>query len=141
MNNSVAIPEILRQAKTIAVVGLSANRSRPSYGVAKYMQSQGYRIVPVNPKYSSVLNERCYASLLDIPKFLEIDIDMVNIFRRPDAVLPLVEEAIQIGAKGVWMQEGVIHQGAAEKAKQAGLWVVMDRCLFKDHSHYVQRPF
>jgi predicted CoA-binding protein len=139
MNDQVNIPEILQQAKTIAVVGLSANRSRPSYGVAEYMQSQGYRIVPVNPKYSSILNERCYATLLDIPPSLEIDI--VNIFRRSDAVLPIVEEAIQIGAKGVWMQEGVIHQAAAEKAKQAGLWVVMDRCLFKDHSHYVQKPF
>jgi len=139
MNDQVNLPEILRQAKTIAVVGLSANRSRPSYSVAEYMQSQGYRIVPVNPKYSSILKERCYATLLDIPQSLEIDI--VNIFRRSDAVLPIVEEAIQIGAKGVWMQEGVIHQAAAEKAKQAGLWVVMDRCLFKDHSHYVQKPF
>ncbi|PYV39366.1 MAG: CoA-binding protein [Acidobacteria bacterium] len=137
MNNSVAIPEILRQAKTIAVVGLSANRSRPSYGVAKYMQSQGYRIIPVNPKYSVVLNEQCYASLLDIPK--SIPIDIVNIFRRPEAVLPIVEEAIKIGAKGIWMQEGVIHQTAAEQAQLAGLWVVMDRCLFKDHSHYVQK--
>ena len=137
MDDKVNIPEILRQARNIAVVGLSADRSRPSYGVAKYMQSQGYRIIPVNPKYTTVLSEQCYASLLGIPKSLPIDI--VNIFRRPDAVLPIVEEAIQIGAKGIWMQEGIIHPTAAEKAKRAGLWVVMDRCLFKDHSRYVPK--
>ena len=131
----VNIAEILRKAKTLAVVGLSANPSRPSYEVARYMQIHGYRIIPVNPKYSSILNERCYANLTEIPRSIAIDI--VNIFRRPEAVPPIVEEAIQIGAKGIWMQEGVVNITAAVRARQAGLWVVMDRCVFRDHSRYV----
>src|SRR5882672_7642495 len=134
-DNIVNIAEILRTAKTLAVVGLSANPSRPSYEVARYMQTHGYRIIPVNPKYSRILNERCYANLTEIPRSATIDI--VNIFRRPEAVPPIVEEAIQIGAKGIWMQEGVVNIVAAEKARQAGLWVVMDRCIFRDHSRYV----
>ena len=132
--NIVNIAEILRKAKTLAVVGLSANPSRPSYEVARYMQIHGYRIIPVNPKYSSILNERCYANLTEIPRSVAIDI--VNIFRRPEAVPPIVEEAIQIGAKGIWMQEGVVNIVAAVRARQAGLWVVMDRCIFRDHSRY-----
>lgn len=130
----VNIAEILRKAKTLAVVGLSANPSRPSYEVARYMQIHGYRIIPVNPKYSSILNERCYANLTEIPRSVAIDI--VNIFRRPEAVPPIVEEAIQIGAKGIWMQEGVVNIAAAVRARQAGLWVVMDRCVLRDHSRY-----
>jgi uncharacterized protein len=129
------IAEILKQARTIAVVGLSADPSRPSHAVSRYMQAHGYRIIPVNPKYSSVLNELCHPSLTKIPSPASIDI--VNIFRRPEAVPPIVEEAIQIGAKGIWMQEGIVHIAAAEKARQAGLWVVMDRCIFRDHSRYV----
>jgi uncharacterized protein len=135
MDTNLSIAEILKQARIIAVVGLSADRSRPSYGVARYMQTHGYRIIPVNPKYSRVLNEPCYTKLTEIPQ--SISVDIVNIFRRPDAVLPIVEDAIQIGAKGIWMQEGVVNPVAAEKARQAGLWVVMDRCIFRDHSHYV----
>jgi len=135
MNMNLGIAEILKVARTIAVVGLSADPSRPSYGVTQYMQAQGYRIIPVNPKYSSVLGEPCYAKLTEIPQ--SITVDIVNIFRRPDAVPPIIDEAIQIGAKGIWMQEGVINVVAAEKARKAGLWVVMDRCIFRDHSRYV----
>ena len=135
MDAKLNIAEILKQARTIAVVGLSADPSRPSYGAAHYMQTQGYRIIPVNPKYLSILDEPCYPKLTEIPKSVAVDI--VNIFRRPEAVPPIVEEAIQIGAKGVWMQEGVVNVVAAEMARQAGLWVVMDRCIFRDHSRYV----
>ena len=135
MEVNLSIAEILKQARTIAVVGLSANTSRPSYSVTRYMQSHGYRIIPVNPKYSSVLGEPCYAKLTQIPRSIAIDI--VNIFRRPEAVVPIVEEAIEVGAKGIWMQEGVVNLLAAEKARNAGLWVVMDRCIFRDHSRYL----
>ena len=135
METKLNIAEILKQARTIAVVGLSANPSRPSYSVTQYMQSHGYRIIPVNPKYSAILGEPCYAKLTDIPR--SITVDIVNIFRRPDVILPIVEEGIQIGAKGIWMQEGVVNVVAAEKAREAGLWVVMDRCIFRDHSRYV----
>ena len=125
----MTIDEILKSAKVIAVVGLSGNKFRPSYGVAQYMQEQGYRIIPVNPAESEVLGEKSYASLLDIPG----PIDIVDIFRRPEFVPALVEGAIQIGAKCVWMQEDVVHEEAAEKARAAGLSVVMDRCILKDH--------
>jgi len=129
------IEEILKQARTIAVVGLSADPTKPSHQVSKYMQSHGYRIIPVNPKYSRVLNEPCYARLSDIAPGTTVDI--VNIFRRPEAIPPIVDEAIRIQAKGIWMQEGIVHIEAAEKARQAGLWVIMDRCIFRDHSRYV----
>jgi len=124
-----AIDELLRSARTIAVVGLSSNRFRPSHGVSKYMQSQGYRIIPVNPRETEVLGEQAYADLESVPE----KIDIVNIFRRPDAVPPIVESAIRIGARVVWMQEGVWHPEAAERARAAGLYVVMDRCILKDH--------
>ena len=129
------LAKLLRETKTIAVVGLSSDSSRPSHRVASYLQEQGYRIVPVNPNCREVLGEKAFPSLLQIPK--ETRIDLVNVFRRPDAVVPIVEEAIQIGARGVWMQEGVIHSVAAQMAERAGLWVVMDRCLMIEHSHYV----
>jgi len=129
------LAKLLRETKTIAVVGLSPDSSRPSHRVASYLQEQGYRIVPVNPNCRKVLGETAFPSLLQAPK--EITIDLVNIFRRPDAVLHIVEEAIQIGAKGIWMQEGVIHSMAAQMAERAGLWVVMDRCLMIDHRYYV----
>ena len=129
------LAKLLRETKTIAVVGLSPDSSRPSHRVASYLQEQGYRIVPVNPNCREVLGETAFPSLLQVPK--EITIDLVNIFRRPDAVLHIVEEAIQIGAKGIWMQEGVIHSMAAQMAERAGLWVVMDRCLMIDHRYYV----
>lgn len=129
------LAKILREVRTIAVVGLSSNPSRPSYRVASYLQTKGYRIVPVNPNCREVLGETAFPSLLQVPK--GITIDLVNIFRRPDAVLAVVEEAIQIGARGIWMQEGVIDPRAAKMAERAGLWVVMDQCLMIEHNYYV----
>ena len=123
------IAEILQGAHTIAVVGLSSKRHRPSYGVAVYMQSAGYRILPVNPNETEVLGERSYARLEDLPE----KVDIVDIFRRSEEVPAVVESAIKIGAKAVWMQEGVVHEVAGERARQAGLVVVMDRCILKEH--------
>ncbi len=123
------VTELLRGAKTIAVVGLSDNPMRPSYGVSAYMQSQGYRIIPVNPQLDSCLGEKAYASLLDVPE----KIDIVNIFRRPEFVEEIVEQAIQLNVPAIWMQEEVIHEEAAEKAREAGIFVVMDRCILKEH--------
>lgn len=120
---------LLRNAKTIAVVGLSGSRWRPSYGVSEYMQSVGYRIVPVNPHESEVLGEKAFATLDEVPGA----VDIVNIFRQPQFVPEIVDAAIRIGAKGVWMQEGVIHEEAAQRARAAGLEVVMDRCILKEH--------
>ncbi len=123
------IMEILKTSRTIAVVGLSAKPFRPSYGVAEYLKSVGYRIIPVNPKEAEVLGERSYARLEDIPE----KVDIVDIFRRSQFVPEVVEAAIRIGAKAVWMQEGVIHPEAGERARQAGLVVVMDACILKEH--------
>jgi uncharacterized protein len=120
---------LLRSAKTIAVVGLSPRRSRPSYGVSEYMQSQGYRILPVNPNETEILGEKCWATLDEIPE----RVDIVDVFRRSECVPEIVDAAIRIGARGVWMQEGVIHEEAAEKARAAGLEVIMDRCILKEH--------
>jgi predicted CoA-binding protein len=128
----MTVQELLRSSRVIAVVGLSSKKFRPSYGVAEYMQREGYRIVPVNPHETEVLGERAYARLEDIPE----RIDIVDIFRRSEFVAPIVESAIQLGAKGVWMQEGVEDEAAAEKARQAGLFVIMDRCILKEHSRY-----
>jgi uncharacterized protein len=124
-----AIPEILRESRTIAVVGLSHKRYRPSHGVAEYMQSVGYRIIPVNPREVEVLGEKSYPDLESIPE----PVDIVDIFRRSEHVPALVESAIRIGAKTIWMQEGVVHEEAARQATAAGLAVVMDRCILKDH--------
>ena len=121
--------QILKSAKTIAVVGLSGNPFRPSYGVSEYMQAMGYRIIPVNPKESEVLGEKCYPTLDDIP----VPVDIVNVFRQSHFVPEIVDAAIRIGAKAVWMQEDIIHEEAAQKARDAGLAVVMDRCILKDH--------
>ena len=129
------IRELLLQTRSIAVVGLSRNPARPSHEVASYLLTHRYRVVPVNPNYDQILDQRCYPSLSDIPATLQID--MVNIFRRPEAVPGVVEEAIRIGAKTIWMQVGVIHPQAAEEARQAGLTVVMDRCLMVEHQYYV----
>jgi hypothetical protein len=123
------IAELLRTSKTIAVVGLSGREHRPSYGVSEYMQSAGYRIIPVNPTETEVLGEKCYARLEDIPE----KVDIVDIFRRSEFVPEIVESAIRIGARSVWMQEGVIHPAAAERARQAGLFVVMNACILKEH--------
>ena len=124
-----AIYELLARARTIAVVGLSNRPVRPSHGVALYMQTQGYRIIPVNPTISQALGERSYPSLLDVPE----KIDIVNIFRRPEFVEEIVEQAIQLKIPAVWMQEEVIHQKAAQEAEKAGLFVVMDLCILKEH--------
>lgn len=125
----MSIPEMLRNSHTIAVVGLSSKRFRPSYGVTEYMQRAGYRIIPVNPHEREVLGETCYATLDDVPEA----VDIVDIFRRPEFVPEIVETAIRKGAKAIWMQEGVIHEEAAARAREAGLEVVMDRCILKEH--------
>jgi predicted CoA-binding protein len=123
------IAELLRNAKTIAVVGLSNDPMRPSHGVSAYMQSHGYRIIPVNPQVESCLGERAYPSLLEVPE----RIDIVNIFRRPEFVEEIVDQAIQLKVPAIWMQEDVIHEKAAEKARQAGIFVAMDLCILKEH--------
>ncbi len=125
----MTIEEILRCSKTIAVVGLSPNPMRPSYDVAHYLQEQGYRIIPVNPTVEEVLGERSYPDLSAIPE----RVDVVDIFRRSEEVPAIVEQAIQIKAPVVWMQEGVIHEEAAAKAREAGLSVVMDKCMRTEH--------
>jgi uncharacterized protein len=123
------IADLLKRAKTIAVVGLSNSPLRPSHGVAAYMQTQGYRIIPVNPKIHGALGEKSYPSLLDVPE----KIDIVNIFRRPEYVEEIVDLAIQLRVPAVWMQEQVINEKAAEKARRAGIFVVMDRCILQEH--------
>ena len=128
------IADLLRRAKTIAVVGLSGNPLRPSHGVSAYMQSHGYRIIPVNPRIEECLGEKAYASLVDIPqKDVPEKIDIVDIFRRPEFVEEIVDQAIQLKVPAIWMQEDVIHEKAAEKARKAGIFVVMDRCILKEH--------
>jgi predicted CoA-binding protein len=121
--------EILNFSRVVAVVGLSANRNRPSYQVASYLREQGYRIIPVNPAEKEILGEPCYPDLVSVSE----SIDVVDIFRRSEDVLPIVEEAIRIGAKAVWMQEGVMSEEAANRAGEAGLRVVMDKCIGKEH--------
>jgi predicted CoA-binding protein len=123
------VTELLRHARTIAVVGLSCDPLRPSHGVSAYMQGQGYRIIPVNPQIDSCLGEKAYGSLLEVPE----KIDLVNIFRRPEFVEEIVDQAIQLKVPAIWMQEDVIHEKAAEKARQAGIFVVMDRCILQEH--------
>lgn len=124
--------QILRDNRTIAIVGLSGNPFRPSHYAAIYMIAEGYNIIPVNPHEKEILGRKCYASLLDIPEKVEI----VDIFRDPAAVPPIVEEAIQITAKVIWMQLGVIHEAAAARAKAAGLQVVMDACVKIEHPRF-----
>jgi hypothetical protein len=124
------VAEILEKYKTLAIVGLSSKRTRPSFGVASYMKNHGYRIIPVNPHEASVLGEKASASLDEIGEAVEV----VVIFRRPECVPEVVEAAIRKQAKVVWMQEGIIHEGAAQHARAAGLEVVMDRCILKEHA-------
>jgi uncharacterized protein len=123
------VSQILQTSRVIAVVGLSNRQHRPSYGVARYLQSAGYRVIPVNPSETEVLGEKCYARLEDIPEH----VDIVDIFRRSEFVPEIVESAIAIGARAVWMQEGVMHPEAAERARVAGLLVIMDMCILKEH--------
>ena len=123
------IKKILTESKTIAVVGLSPREDRPSYRVASYLKSKGYRIIPVNPNAQEILGEKSYPDLRSIPE----NIDIVDIFRKSEDVPPVVDEAIQAGAKAVWMQEDIVNEPAAQKARSAGLLVVMDRCMLKEH--------
>jgi uncharacterized protein len=123
------IGELLKRTKTIAVVGLSDSPLRPSYGVSAYMQSHGYKIIPVNPSIKGSLGEKSVPSLAEI----EEKIDMVDVFRRPEYVPELVDEAIRLKVPAIWLQEDVIHEEAAEKARQAGIFVVMDKCILKEH--------
>ena len=123
------IGQLLKKSRTIAVVGLSDSPLRPSYGVSAYMQSQGYRIIPVNPVIRGALGEKAVASLADVKE----KIDIVDVFRRSEFVPAVVDEAIRLQVPAIWMQEGVIHEQAAAKARQAGIFVVMDRCILKEH--------
>ena len=129
INDPEVIDEMLSATKTIAVVGLSSDVSRASNSVSRYMQSHGYRIIPVNPNETNVLGEKAYASLEDVPE----KIDLVDVFRRSAAAGHHIDEAIRVGAQGVWLQEGVIDEDAARRALAAGLGVVMDRCILKEH--------
>jgi uncharacterized protein len=131
LSESDAITQILKSGKTVAVVGLSSQCMRPSYGVAQYLQSAGYRIIPVNPNETEVLGEKSYVRLQDVP----VPVDIVDIFRRSVFVPEIVDAAIQIGARCVWMQEGVVHAEAAQRAKRAGIFVVMDKCTLKEHAN------
>ena len=129
MDDINTLRRILHECRTLAVVGLSADWFRPSYFAAKYMQEHGYRVIPVNPKYESILGEKCYRSLHDIPE----KVDLVDIFRKSNDVMPIAEEAIAIGAKVLWQQLGVKNEAAAAKARAAGLEAVMDRCVKIEH--------
>ena len=124
---------LLREVKTIAVVGLSPNVARPSYRVSRAMQGFGYRIVPVRPAVSEVLGEKAYARLSDIP----FEVDLVDVFRNPDDVGPIVDECIALGVKRLWLQDGVVNEEAAEKARAAGITVVMDRCVWRDYLDFI----
>lgn len=124
------IGQLLETSRTIAVVGLSSQKMRPSYGVSEYMQGAGYRIIPVNPNEKEVLGERAVSRLEDIRE----KVDIVDVFRRPEFVPEVVESAIKIGAKCVWMQEGVVNEEAAKRAREAGIFVVMDLCILKEHA-------
>lgn len=124
---------LLREVKTIAVVGLSPRAERPSYRVSRAMQGFGYRIVPVRPAVSEVLGEKAYARLSDIP----FEVDLVDVFRNPDDVGPIVDECIALGVRRLWLQDGVVNEEAAEKARAAGITVVMDRCVWRDYLDFI----
>ena len=130
INSTEAIKRILHECRTIAVVGLSSNPMRPSNSVANYMKRSGYKIIPVNPREERVFGEKSYPSLADVPE----KIDLVDVFRRSEEAGAVVDEAIRIGAQAVWLQEGVIDEQAAQRAQEAGLLVVMDRCWLKEHA-------
>ena len=133
MNDDQMMKDILLSAKTIASVGLSSNPGKESYGIVQYLQSQGYRVIPVNPTADEILGEKAYPDLESVPE----QIDVVQIFRRPEDVPPVVDSAIKAGAKAVWMQEGIVHEEAAQKARQAGLQVVMDACMRVTHRRLI----
>ena len=129
VQNQDELETILAESKTVAVVGLSPDPKRESYGIALYLKQQGYRIIPVNPKAEEILGEKSYPSLQAIPE----RVDVVQVFRKPEAVPAIVEDAIAIGAKVVWMQVGIVHEAAAERARQTGLQVVMNTCMRATH--------
>lgn len=133
MNRDEMMKDILLSAKTIASVGLSSNPEKESYGVAQYLKSQGYHVIPVNPTATEILGERSYPDLESVPE----KIDVVQVFRKPEDVPPVVDEAIRVGAKAVWMQEGIVNEEAAQKARAAGLQVVMDACMRESHRRLV----
>ncbi len=124
------IEKIIKESKNVAVVGLSNKLGRPSLTVASYLKGQGYKIIPVNPTIQEVGGDKCYPDLASVPD----RIDIVDVFRKSDEVLPVVDAAIKIGAKAIWMQEGVVNEEAANKAREAGLMVVMDKCMLKEHA-------
>ncbi len=134
INDLETIKQILEECRTIAVVGLSSNPFRPSNGVAAYMKKKGYKIIPVNPNETEVLGEKALANL----SVIEEKIDLVNVFRRSEEVGLIVDEAIKTGAKAVWMQEGVIDEAAAQRAADAGLLVVMDKCWLKEYARFAK---
>jgi predicted CoA-binding protein len=127
------IRKLLKDAKVIAVIGLSSDPSRASYGVASYLKEQGYRVIPVNPNEPEILGEKSYKTLKDIP----VKVDIVDVFRRPEAAPAIIEEAISIGAKGVWLQESVISTEAFKRGEKAGIIMIMDRCIYKEHARFM----
>jgi predicted CoA-binding protein len=133
MKQSDPIYDLLSRVKTIAVVGLSESPMRPSHGVSAYMLAAGYRIIPVNPQIAEALGEKSYPSLLEVPLEVAGKIDLVDVFRRPEYVDEIVEQAIKLTIPAIWLQEDVINERAAEKARKAGIFVVMDRCILKEH--------
>jgi uncharacterized protein len=133
MNNDQMMKEILLSAKTVASVGLSSNQQKESFGIVSYLKEQGYRIIPVNPTADEILGEKSYPDLSSIPE----KVDVVQVFRKPEDVPPVVDEAIKIGAKAIWMQEGIVHEEAAQKARDAGLQVVMDACMRATHRRLI----
>lgn len=126
--------ELLKKAKTIGVIGLSADPCKPSYRVSLYLQERGYRIVPVNPQVSQVLGKKAYPTLSEAAQHEKIDI--VDVFRRSDAVPAVVDEVLKLGLPALWLQETVVHEESAERARRAGVMVVMDRCILKEHQKY-----
>ena len=133
MKQSDPIYDLLSRVKTIAVVGLSESPMRPSHGVSAYMLAAGYRIIPVNPQIAEALGEKSYPSLLEVPLEVAGKIDLVDVFRRPEYVDEIVQQAIKLTIPAIWLQEDVINERAAEKARKAGIFVVMDRCILKEH--------
>jgi len=133
MNNDQMMKEILLSTRTIASVGLSSNPEKESFWIVKYLQDQGYRIIPINPTADEILGEKAYPDLESVPE----KIDVVQVFRKPEDVPPVVDSAIQVGAKVVWMQEGIVHKEAAQKAREAGLQVVMDACMRATHRRLI----
>jgi predicted CoA-binding protein len=131
----MTIDKILKKYRVVAVVGLSANKERPSYGVSAYLKQHGYKVIPVNPNEDEILGERCYPSLSSINE----QVDIVDIFRRSEEVEDIIDEAIKVGARVVWMQEGVMDERAAQKARDAGLEVIMDMCMMKERRKMMKK--